>query len=406
MHSRKATKRHPLNTKRIREVFPVVIMTLIGGLLIVLIQAFLPVPNDLSAETKELPSADTTLVVRIIAAGDAMAHLPQTQAAWDTTTKAYTYTDVFQHLGTRLKGFDLAIINLETTLAGEPYKGYPQFSAPDAYARDLNIMGFNLFCCANNHSVDRYNKGILRTIAVQDSLKIRHTGMFKDQAHRDTTYPLLLKINGLRLVVLNATYGTNGLIPKPPVLVNLIDLEQIKTDLVKARLMEPDIIMAVMHWGGEYLRTPDAYQKRVAAFLADEGVDVIIGHHPHVLQPIEWIKSKNDTTGKQTLVFWSLGNFFSNQRQRYRDGGMLVAFDVVKSLRTGQVRVDYRGYDPFWVWRQEPPMKFILLPVEHQDSLTRHYGLSPQDSMSFDQFSKDTRSHLGDAVWQKDGIKR
>lgn len=392
--------------RRFRGFIPALILSLIGITLLLNFNPFSPTELNASNESATSGPADSLLVVKIGAAGDAMAHLPQTQAAWDSVTKSYIYTDVFQYLSPRMKRFDLAIINLETTLAGEPYKGYPQFSAPDAYARDLHQLGFNLFCCANNHSVDRYNKGILRTIDVLDSLKIKHTGIFKDQNHRDTTYPLLLKINGLRLVLLNATYGTNGLIAKPPVMVNLIDFDQIKADLAKAKLMEPDCIIAVIHWGGEYLRTPDAYQKRVAAFLAGEGVDVIIGHHPHVLQPVEWITSPGDTTGKRTLVFWSLGNFFSNQRQRYRDGGMIVAFDLIKSKNTGKVDVVYQGYDPFWVWRQDSPLRFSMFPVEHQDSLIRHYRLSAKDSASFDLFSKDTRTHLGHPIWANGAFRQ
>lgn len=366
------------------------------SLLLILAQSFYQLsPRQTTNALPELKPADTLVSVRIIATGDAMAHLPQTQAAFNPETGLYGYKDVFRWLSPVIKGYDLAIVNFETPLGGEPYKGYPQFSAPDAYAADLKSSGFNFFCCANNHAVDRYNRGVIRTLSALDSMGIRHTGMFRDQADRDSLYPVILNHNRIRIALLNATFSTNGIEPKPPVLVNRIDREQILADLVKARAQKPDVIMMVIHWGDEYKLLPNAFQKSTAQFLADNGVDVIIGHHPHVLQPVEWIKGKKDSADRDVLVIWSLGNFFSNQRDQYRNGGMLTGFDLVKNLTTGKVQVRDASYYPFWVWKIEQPLSYKILPCELQDSLIKTYEISDADRQTFDFFSRDARKRIG-----------
>lgn len=372
------------------------IMIAAGAVLIIIIQAaIIPSGNQTTLPPSPAEQGDTLIRISILATGDAMAHLSQTTAAYDSATSSYLYHSVFEWIKPRVQVADLAIVNFETTLGGEPYKGYPQFSAPDNYAKHLHETGFDLFCLANNHAVDRYNRGVIRTINVLDSLGITHTGTYLNASQRDTTYPLLLRVKGLRIAVLNATYGTNGIIPKPPVLVNLIDTAELASDLDRARLLEPDLIIAVMHWGAEYRRQPNDYQKFVAGFLANKGVDVIVGHHPHVLQPVEWLKGRFNDTPKDVLVIWSLGNFYSNQRDRYRDGGLFVTFDVIKSIKTGQVKVEHTKNDPFWVWRQDNPLQFKLLPVDMQDSLTTLYNLSPKDSLAFDIFCRDAKAHPG-----------
>jgi hypothetical protein len=350
-------------------------------------------PAPLTLE-EPAPRADTVLLVRVLVTGDAMAHLPQTQAAYLQEEGIYSYNEVLQYITHILSDYDLRIVNLETTLGGIPYRGYPMFSAPDEYARDLHQAGFNLFCLANNHAVDRFNKGLIRTLNVLDSLEIRHTGTFRDTVHRDTTYPLILDINGIRIALLNATYGTNGLYAQPPAMVNMIDTVALLRDLDRAREAKPDLIMAVMHWGGEYLLRPDAYQRRTAGFLARQKVDVVIGHHPHVIQPIEWITTQTDSAEHHTLVFWSLGNFFSNQRQRYRDGGVLAGFDLIKNTVSGTTRIGNLQYEPVWVWRGDDPLIYRIIPGHLADTLMNTYNLSPAHRSAGLRFFEDTRKQL------------
>lgn len=380
-----------------------ILIMILVGMMVITIQSATFVPSAVAVEVfTEEPPEDSVIWIKVLTAGDAMAHLPQTQAAYNTETKEYSYYEVFRWISPFVKVFDISIINLETTLAGEPYRGYPQFSAPDSYAADLHKAGFNLFCLANNHSVDRYNKGIIRTIDVLDSLGICHTGTFKDKIHRDTAYPLMLDRHGIRIAVINATYGTNGLNPKAPAMVNMINREEIAGDILKARDKGADVIIASIHWGDEYKRFPNTFQKSIAQFLADNGVDVIVGHHPHVLQPVEWIKGNlGDSVHKDVFVIWSLGNFFSNQRDRYRDGGMFVNFDIVKNKNSGVVTIENPTYYPYWVWRSTPPFRYSLLPASMRDSLVQHYSLTENETASFGRSLGDTEEHIS-----KNGVVR
>ncbi len=378
-----------------RRILPTVLR-----LVITLVAVFIlgvTVPNEkiktdqFRGQTQE---KDSLIQLTFVFAGDAMAHLPQTQAAYDTASGIYKYQEVLQWMSPVIKSSDLAVVNLETTLAGPPYKGYPQFSAPDNYALHLSESGFNLFCCANNHSLDRYNQGVIRTIEVLDSFGIIHTGTFPNQTERDSLYPCIMDIKGVRIAVLNATYGTNGIPLKEPVQVNLIDKQQLRSDIVRAHEANPDIIIAVMHWGDEYKPYPNAFQKDIAAFLAGEGVDIIVGHHPHVLQPVEWIKAEYNGKQKDVLVIWSLGNFLSNQRSRYRDGGMVVKVHFVMNRYTNEMKIENPGYYPFWVWKGNLPGGYRILPAELRDSLIELYTLTSGDKVAFDTFISDARGHL------------
>ncbi len=377
------------------QLYSFIIMVLAGLAIIILADRYgiKEAPTEIEY-IEPAPEPDTILRMSLLAAGDAMAHLPQTHAALDKLTGRYVYDSVFRYIAGHIQQFDLAIINLETTLGGKPYRGYPMFSAPDAYATGLRDAGFNLFTLANNHAVDRFNRGVIRTLHALDSLGITHTGTYHDTLHRDTTYPLLLDINGIRIVILNATYGTNGLFTTPPVMVNMINEQQMEQDLKRAREMQPDLLIAVMHWGPEYSRTPHPVQRHTAEFLVTRGVDVIVGHHSHVLQPVEWLKVSNDTLEREALVIWSLGNFYSNQRRRYRDGGMFVTFDVAKNINTGNVTIEHTAFQPFWVWKRDNPIAYRIFPEQQADSLMNHYQLTPLQRKEGELFFSDTRTHM------------
>ena len=142
--------------------------------------------------------------------GDIMGHRPQIRSAWQEETKKYDYEEVFSPLEDIIWSSDFAIANLEVTLAGGPYTGYPQFSSPDELAVACKNSGMDVLVTANNHSCDRKNKGIIRTVNVLDSLNILHTGTFKDLGERESKNLLILSKDGIKVGVLNYTYGTNG----------------------------------------------------------------------------------------------------------------------------------------------------------------------------------------------------
>ncbi|MDR1682164.1 MAG: CapA family protein, partial [Candidatus Symbiothrix sp.] len=176
--------------------------------------------------------------ITLLFAGDAMQHQKQLDAAY--RNGKYDYSSYFRYIQPEIEAADLAIVNLETTLGGKPYKGYPMFSSPDAFAETLKTAGFDVFLNANNHILDRFSKGVNRTLNVLDSLEVQHTGVFRDSLERENHYPLMIYQKGFRIALLNYTYATNGIEAKPPVTVNYIDTIQIYNDIQKAKNQFPD----------------------------------------------------------------------------------------------------------------------------------------------------------------------
>lgn len=336
---------------------------------------------ELSAQHRD----STTLSLLFI--GDIMQHDTQLAAALDPATGKYDYTECFRYIRHVLEEPDLTIGNLELTLGGAPYKGYPNFCAPDELAHTLKESGIDILVTANNHSLDRGRKGVERTIAVLDTLNIPHTGTFIDSAHRSATYPLIIEKKGYRLSLLNYTYGTNGIKVTKPNIVNYIDTAQISKDIIAAKAQSPDMIIAFFHWGDEYQSLPNKAQRMVAQHCFDRGVELVIGAHPHVLQPAQWFRERNQ------LVIYSLGNFVSGQRPRYRNGGGMLHVDLKKEMRDSvntTVIADAR-YELQYVHRDSRRKKFIILPVsdfENDDVVLK-------DSTSralFNQFVADSRA--------------
>ncbi len=330
---------------------------------------------------------DTTSV-SLLFVGDVMQHDSQIRAAYDPVSKTYDYSACFQYVKPIIQSADIAFANLEVTLAGPPYKGYPQFSAPDELAIELKDTGFDVLVTANNHSLDRRKKGLERTIDVLDTLAILHTGTFNDSTARALQYPLVFEKNGFRFSLLNYTYGTNGIPVTKPNIVNLIDTLQMKNDLAKARQQKTDVIIVFMHWGTEYQDTPDHSQKKIAQLCLENGATLVIGSHPHVLQPMEWDSTRN------TLVAYSLGNFVSGQQSRYRDGGAMLWVELEKqkiSDSTSVVNIKNAAYELEWVHRNNAvPKKYFIIPVVEFEEDTIQLA-SEAARTAFNVFKKDSR---------------
>lgn len=308
-------------------------------------------------------TAQDTTRLSLLFAGDVMGHDSQIAAAYDQARKDYDYEDCFARIKPYIQSADVAIANLEVTLAGPPYKGYPQFSSPDALALTLKSAGFDALVTANNHCVDRGRKGLERTVMMLDSLKIPHTGTFVDSADRQKNYPLILHKNGFTLALLNYTYGTNGLPVYQPSIVNRIDTTQIRKDLAKAKEQKPDIIIVFTHWGVEYQSLPNGAQKDVANFCLNKGANLVIGAHPHVIQPMEWYKDQNQ------FVAYSLGNFVSGQRKRYTDGGAMAYLEFSKVIFNNDSTVttlDSTGYYLQWIYKSGK--KYYIVPVQEDEA--------------------------------------
>jgi poly-gamma-glutamate capsule biosynthesis protein CapA/YwtB (metallophosphatase superfamily) len=332
--------------------------------------------------------------ITLLFAGDIMGHGPQINAAFDSNTGKYNYDNTFAFVRPYIQQADLAIANLEVTLAGPPYSGYPQFSSPDTLAYALKNAGFDVLITANNHAADRGGEGIERTLDQLDLTPIMHTGTFRNQAERDSLYPLLIVDKGFRIALLNYTYGTNGIVVPSPWLVNNIDTLKILSDLASARSMNPDIIISTLHWGNEYERVPNQQQRQLAAFLFRNGSRLIIGSHPHVIQPAEFVYPDSTDSTKRDLVLYSLGNYVSNQRDRYKNGGIM--FKVSLTKRDSTILIADAAYLPVWVYKQTAGKVgyYILTPLIATEMEEK--GLLPsQDKINMDEFFKDTRSHMG-----------
>lgn len=295
------------------------------------------------------PATSQEKRVSLLFAGDAMQHMPQVRSA-RTEDGSYRYDSCFYLVKERIAAADIAGVNFETTLGRKPYSGYPTFSSPDEFAVALKNAGFDIFFQANNHAVDRGSRGLERTIDFLDSIGINHTGTFKSDETRDLYYPLMIINNGIRIAFLNYVYDTNGLAVKPPNIVNLIDSNQIKKDIIHTQLYKPDIIIAQMHWGDEYHTTPSLQQKKMAALLLQHGVRIVIGHHPHVIQPLAIEKEKGDI---RSVVYYSLGNFISNQQRVNTDGGMLAEIVISKRDDASSVVIESCDYSFVWVRKEQ-----------------------------------------------------
>jgi poly-gamma-glutamate capsule biosynthesis protein CapA/YwtB (metallophosphatase superfamily) len=332
--------------------------------------------------------------IRILFAGDIMGHKPQITSAHDPATGTYNYMPVFEHIAPYLKSADFAVCNLEVTLAGAPYDGYPQFSSPDALATALVESGFNVIVTANNHSVDRGKKGLIRTLNVLDTLPVLKTGTFRNSFERDSLYPLIIESKGARIALLNYTYGTNGIPVEQPVIVNLIDTIQIKLDIAKAKEREANYVITTIHWGLEYQLKESKEQRLITDFLFRNGSDIIIGSHPHVVQPVE-LRSRNENdSSNYHLVVYSLGNFVSNQRDRYRDGGIIIGID----LQVLENKISLKSVDYLPVWVHKPLVNgkyhYHLLPADTLPAIMNTYPLDEADKKKYMEFFHDTGSQL------------
>ena len=334
-----------------------------------------------------------TQEIRLLFAGDAMQHQRQIDNAF--RNGEYDYSFYFQYIKNEISRADLAIVNIEGPLGGKPYKGYPQFSLPDSYAVALKDAGFDVFMTANNHAADCYSRGINRTIDVLDSLKVYHTGTFKNVNERERDYPLIVETKGIRMAFVNYTYDTNGITPDAPCIVNLIDTAQIADDIRKAKQMNPDVIIAMMHWGLEYKLNPNKSQEQLALFLINQGVDLIIGSHPHVVEPS---KITTDSVGKNAhLIVYSLGNFVSGMSAANTDGGQMISVTLRKTWGWGKAQIVSCGYYLLYTEQKRVNNKidFTLIPVslaEKSDILSSDGNRIKLDSLTYQKMMRFANS--------------
>lgn len=321
-------------------------------------------PTKEDEEKKTPENATFTMAVT----GDIMCH--NTQYADAKTANGYDFSYVFEDVKKYIQTADLAIGNLETTFTGSQagYSGYPAFNTPEELAYNLKDLGFDVLTTSNNHSLDKGYKGIESTIHYLDDADIAHTGTFTSEESQNTI--LYKYVKGVKIAFLSYTYGTNG-IPVPSgkeYCINLIDKDLIKKQLELAKQEEPDIICVSMHWGVEYRTTPTDEQKELANFLFQNGADIILGNHSHVLEPMEKRTiTLEDGTEKEGFVIYSLGNFISGQVKEYTRDTAILNITITKNGETGKITIDNVSYIPLYMYKGTSSTKaYKLLDINSQ----------------------------------------
>lgn len=265
--------------------------------------------------------------VRLIFVGDIMTHVQQLEAAKRNGDR-YDFAPQFEEIRSQLSG-DLIIGNFEGTLGGKKrgYSGYPTFSAPDELADELKKIGFNVLLLANNHIYDKGVAGLKRTIEELDSRGFYITGAWSVPSGSEDIAPLLVETKGIRIGIFNYSYGSNFPVNekmRTETHLNVIDDASIKNDIKYLKDREADFIIATFHWGDEYQPQPSKRQREIADMCFREGADIIVGTHPHILQPIEVF----ELDGKVKMAAYSLGNFVSFQRTKPRERSIILAVNI------------------------------------------------------------------------------
>jgi len=334
--------------------------------------------------------------ITLAAVGDLLMHMPVVHSAYDSNTGRYDFREIFAPVVSYLSYPNYTIANLETRLAGATwgYYGYPLFNTPAELACNLRDAGVDLLATANNHSLDMGWDGIVNTLDNIDAAGLAHIGTYRSAAEKAT--PFIVNVHGIKLAFLNYTASTNGL-PVPPgkeFAVNLLDPAAVIAEAEAARNLGADLVIAVLHFGVEYQRWPSEDQRRLATELCAHGVDVIIGSHPHVVQPVERITVQRGSKTHQCVVAYSLGNFISNQRWRYSDSGIILYLEIKKTPEgTGVGGINYL---PVWVQKrmEDGRWRYRILPAQPDILAAAGTRLSPAEEARLAEVWEEITAHL------------
>ncbi|WP_374724010.1 CapA family protein [Calidifontibacillus erzurumensis] len=314
--------------------------------------------KQISENGKNLPAT----TAKLVAVGDILIHGVVYKDA--KKNNSYDFKPMLAQIKPYIEQADLAFANQETIIGGAQLglSTYPTFNSPFEVGDALKDAGFDIVSMANNHVLDRGVKAIENATRYLNDIGIAYTGAYT--SHDDKENIRILKANGILFSFLAYTYGTNGIpIPKDkPYVVNLINLENMKEDISEAKQM-CDVVVVSVHFGNEYERLPNDNQKQLVKELAEAGAHIIIGHHPHVLQPAEWIETED---GRKVFVIYSLGNFLSGQNGHYTKIGGILQLDIEKTV--GVNGVDIQIHNPAFlptIVTKTSESKYSVVPL-HQ----------------------------------------
>ncbi|MCI8759612.1 MAG: CapA family protein [Clostridia bacterium] len=349
--------------------------------------------ENLNKENTQKEEQKKDVSFTLTALGDVLCHNTQFWDAYNRSTGEYDFSYVFQDIKQYTEKSDVTIANLETSFAGvdKGYSNYPTFNSPDSLVTALKNIGIDIITTAGNHCLDMGFSGLSRTIDVLNQNEIEHLGTYQSEEEQNKLF--LKNINGAKVAFINYTYGTNG-IPIPSgkdFCVNLIDKDLIEKHIEQAKLEKADIIIACMHWGTEYRTTANEEQKELSDFLFQTGVDIIIGNHPHVIEPFETreVIMPNGSV-KQCFVAYALGNFTADQNAINTRDSIILNLKITKKADES-VSIDTIDYIPIYMYKN-PSLsiqKFKLIDLKKSIADYENGTNSSITSTQYNLFKKE-----------------
>lgn len=384
------------------------------GLLIILPPLLHDDSKQVEPSQNPVEEQEEAISLSISAVGDVMVHKPQIPAQYDAATGTYNFDNNFEYVKKYIEKADLALCNLETTFAGGTYSGYPVFNAPESLAAALKKAGFDVALTANNHIMDKGLAGMKRTLEIARREGLETAGTYLE-GEKDYT---ILEVKNVKIGIIAYLYETPSINAIPTINGNQIsgdawelmntfnyatldeDLQRVKESILNAKADGADIVVCYFHWGEEYQRSPNEYQQHMAREVAGYGADIVFASHPHVLQGMEMLKDEN--TGRKVPVFYSMGNFISNQRtetldNRYTEQGMIAEVQLKYMKSTGQILSVKMNAVPLWVDKYKKGGKDVYTIIPLDGEMAANPSLAESGHLSrAEQALADIKSLLGE----------
>lgn len=384
--------------KKIIILFILLILIIVGGISFIKLESKKEVTNEVTSNNEQKSEKKQPVTFTMTALGDSLCHNTQYWDAYNSKNDEYDFSYVYEDIKGYTTSADITVGSLETTFAGKErgYSNYPTFNTPDSLAKALKDIGLDVVSLAGNHALDYGYTGLCRTIDVFDNVGISHLGTYKTEEEQKQV--LVKDVKGVKIAFINYTYGTNGIaLPSgKEYCVNIIDKDAIKKQILEAKNQNVDMIVACMHWGTEYKTSSNDEQEELAEFLFKNGVDVILGNHPHVLENMEKKTiTLDDGTQKNVFVVYALGNFTADQRDEITRDSAILNLTITRN-EDGKISIDKVNYIPIYMYKNTnvTTHKFKILDI---DKTLKEYENGTNTSIG-----KDVYNNL---VKQKEKIK-
>nr|MCR5609368.1 CapA family protein [Lachnospiraceae bacterium] len=355
-------------------------------------------------ETEEPVPTEEPSVVHVVSFGDFLAHMPVINSG-KNSDGTLSYEHVFTHVKDDIDNADVAVINMETIMGGADlgYSTFPRFNSPQEIGVTLCDMGFDVILHASNHVLDKGDKAVATTLDFWSNYTDRLSVIGIHSSEEDAKKITVVESNGIKIATLNYTYGLNGFSmdrDKQWRVDMLIDKTKIADDIERAKELA-DVVIVFPHWGTEYSHKVSSFQKDWTEFFAKHGVDVVVGAHPHVIEPVEWVESKVNGEDHKMLVYYSLGNFVSYQLEAARMLELEASFDIVRD-EDGNVTIEDAKAIPLVCHFNSPVNKDNLTVYkleEYTSQLASIHNVNKtqtQGPLTLDGLKQKCRDVLGD----------